>query len=240
MTMDAPLDMRSAAVPSTPANGAPHLADPADAVEAHAAQCDRHDRHDAGCHRRDLLYRPARHRAACRHRAGVSLRHADADDVGGRDGRRRFLRHQPGDRRGESRPRGDAGAACRDDRRLRRNLFHRDDADFRPRILHAARRARRRARAGHAIFARAVLRRDRDLAGQHAGLGGARHRRHADSIGDPDRHRAGADHGWRRAGPWAVRPAEIRHERRRRGPACSFHARGGVPRLVPRSAAAAG
>ena len=50
-----------------------HLADPADAVEAHAAQCDRHGRHDAGCGRRDLLYRPARHRAARRHRAGVSL-----------------------------------------------------------------------------------------------------------------------------------------------------------------------
>ena len=32
-------------------------------------------------------------------RAGVSLRHADADDVGGRDGRRRFLRDQPRARR---------------------------------------------------------------------------------------------------------------------------------------------
>ena len=193
MTIDAPLDMRPAAVPSTPINGLLDLADPADAVEARAAQCDRHGGHDAGCRRRDLLYRPARHRAARRHRAGVSLRDADADDVGGRDGRRRFLRDQPGDRRGESRPRGDAGAACRDDRRLRRNLFHRDDADVRPRVLHAARRARRRARAGHAIFARAVLRRDGDLAGQYAGLGGARHRRHADSIANADRHRAGAD-----------------------------------------------
>ena len=125
MTIDAPLDTRPAAVPSAPVNGLLDLADPADAAEARAAQCDRHGRHHAGCGGRDLLYRPARHRAARRHRAGVSLRDADADDVGGRDGRRRFLRDQPRDRRRRSRPRGDAGAACRDDRRLRRNLLHR-------------------------------------------------------------------------------------------------------------------
>ena len=51
-------------------------------------------------------------------------------------------------------------------------------------VLLAARRARRRARTGDAIFAGAVLRRDIDLAGQYAGLGGARHRRHAHPLGD--------------------------------------------------------
>ena len=57
------------------------------------------------------------------------------------------------------------------------------------------------------VFAGAVLRRDRDLAGEHAGLGGARHRRHAHSVGDADRHRAGADRGRRRIRPRSVRPA---------------------------------
>ena len=66
-------------------------------------------------------------------RAGVSVRHADADDVGGRDGRRRLLRHQPRARRRQSRARRDAGAARRHHRRLRRIVLHRDDAGLRPR-----------------------------------------------------------------------------------------------------------
>ena len=83
----------------------------------------------------------------------------------------------------------DAGAACGDDRRLRRTVLHGHAARLRPRLLCAARRARRGARAGHALFAGAVLRRGVDLAGQHARLRRARHRRHAHALGDPDRRR---------------------------------------------------
>ena len=80
------------------------------------------------------------------------------------------------------------------------------------------------------LFSGAIV----DLAGQHAGLGGARHRRHAHSLGDADRHRAGPDRGRRRARPWAVRLAETRHARRRRGPTHRLHARRDVPGLVSR------
>ena len=45
----------------------------------------------------------------------------------------------------------------------------------------------------HVLFSGAVV----DLDGQYPGLGGARHRRHADSVGDADRHRD-------RAGRWSA------------------------------------
>src|SRR6195952_5063970 len=53
-------------------------------------------------------------------------------------------------------------------RRLRRIILHRDDAGVRPAILCAARRPRRRDRTGRAIFTSAVLGCGIDLAGQHA------------------------------------------------------------------------
>src|SRR6478672_7408492 len=73
-----------------------------------------------------------------------------------------------------------------------------------------------------------------DLAGQHARLRRARHRRHADTLGGPDRRRDRADRGRRRARARAFWFSEIRHARRRRGATRSLHARGYVPDLVSR------
>ena len=87
-------------------------------------------------------------------------------------------------------------------------FFTGDDAAVRPRVLRAARRARRRARAGHAIFCSVLFSGAMSiwlvntLASVVRGTGDMR-----SPSADADRHRAGADRGRRRAGPRAVRPA---------------------------------
>ena len=84
-----------------------------------------------------------------------------------------------------------------------------------------------------AIFASAVLRRDLDLAGQYAGFGRARHRRHAHPVGGTDRHRRHPDRGRRRPRARAARTAEARHARRRRGSTHRLYVWGNIPGVVP-------
>src|SRR3954454_4101808 len=59
---------------------------------------------------------------------GVSPAITRARGAGGRDGRRRLLRDQPGAGRRRSRPRGYAGAARGHDRGVRRVVLHGNDA----------------------------------------------------------------------------------------------------------------
>ena len=110
----------------------------------------RHLRGDRG----DLLYRPARRRAAGRDGAGVSLRDPDHDDVGRRDGRRRGVRDRARARRRRSRARLDACRACAADRHLLRARLHAGHADLRPDAAGAARRPRQCAGAGDRLYRR--------------------------------------------------------------------------------------
>ena len=109
----------------------------ADAAAPRRAQRARHAGAGLGRADRDLFRRPARHRGAGRRVAGLSRRHADADDVGGRHGRRHLLRDRPRARRRPARRRRRAGAPCARHRARVRARLHGRGAGGRPRLYGA-------------------------------------------------------------------------------------------------------
>ena len=162
---------------------------------------------------RDLFRGQARHRCAGRHGPGVPRRDADADDVGGCDGRRHRLGGGPRARRRQARRCERVRGTCAADQ-------------YRPRVQRAfpAVRAgdvpghgrRRRRAAGRPRLFGHRLRRSRPAVDhERPGERRARHRQHAGAgLGD-HRRRGGADPAQPVPDLWPGAPAAAGRGRRR-------------------------
>ena len=210
----------------------------ADLAASGVAECasvlGRHLRGDRG----DLLYRPARRRVARGDGAGVSLRDADHDHVGRRDGRRRGLRDRACARRRRSRARLDPGDARDAERDRLRSRLHVRHADLRAISARGDGRPRQCAGAGGRLCADLLRRRRAAMAVELVRRNLARHRQHEAAVGHVPQCRVVPDRAGRLARPRDRADPAIRHARRRSGHADRLHDQrvrdGLVPVLRPR------
>ena len=150
---------------------------------------------------RDRLRGHPRNHILGGHRAGISDDHADADAVGGSDGRRRLVCDQPGARRRRPGARRGACPARRRHRRGGRPFFQRDLRSIRRSDLSLARRLRSGAQRSAGLRQHRTRRRDPHLAAQHPRLDRARHRQHAGAFAHATRRVGTADCARWRLGP---------------------------------------
>ena len=181
-----PVDEDERPLPPPARAGAPcagRRPDPADIAAPGVAECagvfGRHLCGDRG----DLLYRPAWRRVARGDGAGVSVRDADHDHVGRRDGRRRGVRDRACARRRRSRPRLDLGDSRDAERDRFRSRLHAGHADLRALSARGDGWTRQCAGAGGRLCADILRRRRAAVAAELVRRDPARHRQHEAAVG---------------------------------------------------------